>query len=242
METGPGGATNSMCPSAGALTTKSTPMLPFAPGRLSTTKATPKFLLKSSASTRASRSTDPPGGLVAMRRTVWLARGCCAEAASGRAHAAASAMVRSADFIEGDYVTARASTSAVSRNTYSLRGREERGNELRGQRLAAVHGKPGIHPVVLASGVDGDVLVAEVRQAVRGDMRILAAAARAVDDDLGGLVREHLGRKRVHPVLRQGPRARPGPVAPVPFPQGLDEHPRGDGGGGSAPPFAVSFV
>src|SRR5258706_16024509 len=99
MENGPGGATNNMCPSAGALTTKSTPMLPFAPGRLSTTKGTPKFLLKSSASTRASRSTDPPGGLVAMMRTVWLGQGCCADAASGSAHAAASAKVQSADFI-----------------------------------------------------------------------------------------------------------------------------------------------
>src|SRR5258706_14583458 len=209
-------------------------MLPSAPGRLSTTKGTPKFLLKSSASTRASRSTDPPGGLVAMMRTVWLGQGCCADAASGRAHAAASAMVRSADFIEGDYLTARASTSAVSRNTSSLRGREERGNELRGQRLAAVHGKPGIHPVVLASGVDGDVLVAEVRQAVRGDMRILAAAARAGDDDLGGLVRGHLGRKRVHLVVREGARAGEGPGAPALFRAGRHED-RGAGWGGRSP-------
>src|SRR5260221_3571793 len=128
MENGPARATISMWPSAGALTTRSTPMLPFAPGRLSTTKGTPKFLLKSSASTRASRSTDPPGGLVAMMRTVWLGQGCCADAASGGAHAAASAKVQSADFIERDYLTARASTSAGGRKTPSLPGREERGN------------------------------------------------------------------------------------------------------------------
>src|SRR5882762_68596 len=114
MANGPGGATNSMWPSAGAFTTRSTPILPFAPGRLSTTKGTPKLLLKSSASTRASRSTDPPGGLVAMMRTVWLGQGCCADAASGNAHAAASANVESADFIERDYLTAWASTSASS--------------------------------------------------------------------------------------------------------------------------------
>src|SRR5260221_14754304 len=99
MEDGTGGATNSMWPSAGALTTKSTPMLPFAPGRLSTTKGTPKFLLKSSASTRASRSTDPPGGLVAMMRTVWLGQGCCADAASGGAHPPATAQGQNADLI-----------------------------------------------------------------------------------------------------------------------------------------------
>src|SRR5712692_7053846 len=85
IENGPGGATNSMWPSGGAFTTRSTPMLPFAPGRLSTTNGTPKLLLKSSASARARKSTDPPGGLVAMMRTVWLGQGDCAGAASGRA-------------------------------------------------------------------------------------------------------------------------------------------------------------
>src|SRR5260221_3939884 len=103
---------------------------------------------------------------------------------------------------KGDYLTARPPTSGVNRNTSSLRGREERGNELRGQRLAAVHGKPGIHPVLLASRVDRDVLVAELRQAVRGDMRILAASAPAVDDDPGGLVRQALRREPVHISVR----------------------------------------
>src|SRR6266568_8423277 len=191
-----------MWPSAGALTTKSTPMLPFAPGRLSTTNGAPKVLLKSSASARARKSTDPPGGLVAMMRTVWLGQGCCADAASGSAHAAASANVESADFIERDYLTARPSTSAVNGNTSPLRGREERGNELRGQRPATVNWKSGFHPVLLAAGIDGDVPVAELRQAVRGDMRVLTAAARAVDDDLGGLVRQHLERESVHLVVR----------------------------------------
>src|SRR5258706_7092667 len=132
--------------------------------------------------------------------------------------------------LKGDYLTAPPPTSGVNRNTSSLRRKEERGNELRGQRLAAVNGKPGIRPVLLASGVDGDVLVAELRQAVRGDMRILAAAARAVDDDLGGLVRQHLGRERVHVVVREVSGAGQVPVAPVLFRQGLDEHRRGDAG------------
>ena len=43
MLNGPAGATNSMWPSAGALTTWSTPMLPFAPGRFSTTNGWPKL-------------------------------------------------------------------------------------------------------------------------------------------------------------------------------------------------------
>src|SRR5258706_6674814 len=94
---------------------------------------------------------------------------------------------------KGDYLTARPPTSGVNRNASSLRRREERGNELRGQRLAAVHGKPRIHPVVLPSGVDGDVLVAELFQAVCGDMRILAAAARAIDDQLSCLFPGQLG-------------------------------------------------
>src|SRR5260221_12510790 len=88
---------------------------------------------------------------------------------------------------KGDYLTARPPTGGVNRNTSSLRGREERGNELRGQRLAAGHGKPGIRPVLLASGEDGDVLVAELRQAVRGDMRLLAAPPPDVNDAHGCL-------------------------------------------------------
>ncbi len=88
MANGPGGATNSMWPSAGAFTTISTPILPFAPGRVSTTNGSPKLFVKSSASERARKSTEPPGGLVAMMRTVRLGQGCCAGAASGSAHAA----------------------------------------------------------------------------------------------------------------------------------------------------------
>src|SRR5256886_2208941 len=87
---GPGGATNSIWPSAGAFTTKSTPMLPFAPARLSTTNGVPKVLLKSSASARARKSTDPPGGLVAMMRTVWLGPGARARPAGGSADAPTS--------------------------------------------------------------------------------------------------------------------------------------------------------
>src|SRR5256885_9528504 len=100
---GPGGATNSMWPSAGALTTRSTPMLPFAPGRLSTTNGVPKVLLKSSASARARKSTDPPGGLVAMMRTVWLGPAACARAASGSADATTSVQTLSAHLLERDY-------------------------------------------------------------------------------------------------------------------------------------------
>src|SRR5207248_11076133 len=100
---GRGGATNSMWPSAGALTTRSTPMLPFAPGRLSTTNGVAKVLLKSSASARARKSTDPPGGLVAMMRTVWLGQAACARAASGSADATTSVKTLSAHFIEQDY-------------------------------------------------------------------------------------------------------------------------------------------
>src|SRR6266851_1943232 len=111
IENGPGGATNSMWPSAGAFTTRSTPMLPFAPGRLSTTNGTPKVLLKSSASARARKSTDPPGGLVAMMRTVRLGQGW-ALVAGGSTDAATSVNTQSADFIERDYLSARASISS----------------------------------------------------------------------------------------------------------------------------------
>src|SRR5256885_10818308 len=69
MLNGPGGATKSWWPSAGALSTRSTPMLPLAPGRLSTMKGCPCSRASSSAARRASRSTAPPGGLVAMTRT-----------------------------------------------------------------------------------------------------------------------------------------------------------------------------
>src|SRR5258707_15171534 len=109
MANAPGGATNIMWPSAGAFATRSTPMLPFAPGRLSTTNGPPKVLLKSSASARERKSTDPPGGLVAMIRTVWLGHEGWARAASGSADAAASVKTLSAHFIERDYRTPRAS-------------------------------------------------------------------------------------------------------------------------------------
>src|SRR5438552_8482044 len=111
MANGPGGATNSMWPSGGAFTTRSTPMLPFAPGRLSTTNGPPKVLLKSSASARERKSTDPPGGLVAMMRTVWLGQEGWARAASGIADAAASVNTRRVHFIERDYRTLRARPS-----------------------------------------------------------------------------------------------------------------------------------
>src|SRR5881296_9241 len=100
MANGPGGATNSMWPSGGAFTTRSTPMLPFAPGRLSTTKGALKVLLKSSASARERKSTDPPGGLVAMMRTVWLGQEGWARAPSGSADATASVKTLSAHLIE----------------------------------------------------------------------------------------------------------------------------------------------
>src|SRR5207247_9013102 len=90
MANGPGGAAHGMWPSAGAFTTRSTPMLPFAPGRLSTTNGAPKVLLKSSASARERKSTDPPGGLVAMMRTVWLGQEGWARSPSGSADATAS--------------------------------------------------------------------------------------------------------------------------------------------------------
>src|SRR2546425_7481131 len=112
MANGPGGATNSMWPSGGAFTTRSTPMLPFAPGRLSTTNGPPKVLLKSSASARDRKSTEPPGGLVAMMRTVRLGQDGWARAASGSADATTSVKTLSAHFIERDYRTPRASISS----------------------------------------------------------------------------------------------------------------------------------
>ena len=74
-----------MWPSAGALTTISTPMLPFAPGRFSTTKGWAKPLLKSAASARARKSTEPPGGLVATMRTARLGQAGCAIEFTGSA-------------------------------------------------------------------------------------------------------------------------------------------------------------
>jgi len=71
-----GGATNSMCRPR-RLTTIDT-MLPFAPGGSPPRRAPPKFLL--SPREQAREQIDrPPGGLVAMMRTVWrpgLLRGC----------------------------------------------------------------------------------------------------------------------------------------------------------------------
>src|SRR5262249_43117468 len=50
----------------------------------STTKGRPKASPKSEASARARKSTEPPGGLVAMMRTGWAGQGVCATPASGR--------------------------------------------------------------------------------------------------------------------------------------------------------------
>jgi hypothetical protein len=69
MLKGPAGATKNQCPSAGARSTAATPRSPFAPGLFSTTKGRPCFFVSSCARIRASRSIDPPGGLVAMTRT-----------------------------------------------------------------------------------------------------------------------------------------------------------------------------
>src|SRR5258708_13661101 len=103
MANGPGGATNIMWPSAGAFATRSTPMLPFAPGRLSTTNGAPKVLLKSSASARERKSTDPPGGLVAMMRTVWLRHGRWAVPGTGRPHPHADVQTVNTALSQPDY-------------------------------------------------------------------------------------------------------------------------------------------
>ena len=124
MANGPGGATNSMWPSGSAFTTSSTPMLPFAPGRVSTTNGCSKVLLKSSASARARKSTEPPGGLVAMMRTVRLGQGCCACERTGRAHAASGATKQK---IERAFIYARIIPKA-RRRTAALSRKRDRGH------------------------------------------------------------------------------------------------------------------
>src|SRR5258708_27674475 len=90
MLKGPGGATNSSCPSGGARSTTSAPMLPFAPGRFSTMNGWPNALANSSAAMRASTSTEPPGGLVAMRGTGRSGQGCAGVAPASARPAASS--------------------------------------------------------------------------------------------------------------------------------------------------------
>src|SRR5258706_402746 len=66
-------------------------MLPFAPARFSTTKGWPKIRLKSAASARARKSTEPPGGLVATMRTTCVGQAGCPFAGAGNASARANA-------------------------------------------------------------------------------------------------------------------------------------------------------
>src|SRR5258708_6103115 len=58
---------------------------------------------------------------------------------------------------------------------------------LRRERLAALDREPGLGPVLLAPRVDRHVVVAHPCQLSGRDMRVLAIAVGAIDDDLGGL-------------------------------------------------------
>src|SRR5882672_3515960 len=73
-------------------------------------------------------------------------------------------------------------------------------------------------------------------------MRIPAAAARAIDDDLGGLVGQDPGREPVHLVVRQMPRAGQAPVAPVLLREGFDEHRPGVPGELAAQFFTIDLL
>src|ERR1051325_8793168 len=90
MLKGPAGATKRACPSAGARSTLATPRSPLAPGLFSTTKGWPCFFVRSCARMRASRSTEPPGGLVATMRTGPLGHPRSSAAGAGGARRALS--------------------------------------------------------------------------------------------------------------------------------------------------------
>src|ERR1051325_1286548 len=90
MLKGPAGATKRACPSAGARSTLATPRSPLAPGLFSTTKGWPCFFVRSCARMRASRSTEPPGGLVATMRTGLLGHPRSSAAGAGCASSVAA--------------------------------------------------------------------------------------------------------------------------------------------------------
>jgi hypothetical protein len=85
-------------------------------------------------------------------------------------------------------------------------------------------------PVLLAAGVHRDIAVADLLQHARRDVRVLAAAARAVDDDLGGCVGHDAGRELARLVVREMQRARQVPVVVVLRRQGFEQHQLGVGG------------
>ena len=78
MECVPTVAITSMWPSGGALATASAPMLPPAPGLLSTTTGWPRLAF--SEKVRARMSGAPPGGKVTTRRMGWRGKACWARA------------------------------------------------------------------------------------------------------------------------------------------------------------------
>src|SRR5262245_60603349 len=67
--------------------------------------------------------------------------------------------------------------------------------------LVPFDGKPGLDPVFFAFGVDRNVPVAQLRQSLCCNVRVLAGDAGAVDDDLCILLRQHPRRKRLYLVV-----------------------------------------
>src|SRR5436305_12851284 len=95
MTRGGGGLDISVYPSGSARNTASAPMLPAAPGRLSTITGWPHFSLNFAATMRGSRSALPPAGNGTTMRTGFAGHSCAWTAVArlaAKATAAASLM------------------------------------------------------------------------------------------------------------------------------------------------------
>src|SRR4051812_25305134 len=101
MTRGGGGLDISVYPSGSERNTASAPMLPAAPGRLSTITGWPHFSVSFSATRRGIRSALPPAGNGTMMRTGFAGHSCAwTAAATNRAAASRSLMPSSEPPVE----------------------------------------------------------------------------------------------------------------------------------------------
>src|SRR5438270_644673 len=118
MTRGGGGLDINVYPSGSARNTASAPMLPAAPGRLSTITGWPHFSLKFSATMRGIRSALPPAGNGTTMRTGFAGHSCAwtAVASSIATAAAARRLMRSTETPKHSEARHVVDIDAVQRN------------------------------------------------------------------------------------------------------------------------------